>query len=193
MGTAITKPHAIQSPRPIDATGWFWSFVLLLAGVFYSQIFPVIGLLILLASPVCFVWQLKKWRNDFAIQRNASAWCQEHYASFGGSPIADLMVAIAHDTGRNICQLSPSTPLDDLNWITDEETKFNRHAPDRHQDWLDLIVRDARILRMNLSEFRGNSLNDAIMFVVTHTATSVNGIQSTTGPARHLDRPQIPS
>lgn len=193
MGTATTKLPAIQRPRPIDATGWFWSFVLLLAGLFYSQIFPVIGLLILLASPSCFVWQFKKWRDDFAIQQNAIAWCQEHYASFGDSPIGDLMVAIAHDTRRNICQLSPSTPLDDLNWITDDETKFNRHSPDRHRDWFDLIVGDARISRMNLSEFRGDTLHDAIMFVVIHTTTSVIGIQSPTGATRRRDRPQTPS
>ncbi len=193
MGTAAPKPLAIQRPRPIDATGWFWSFVLLVAGLFYSQIFPVIGLLILLASPVCFVWQFKKWRDDSAIQHHAITWCQKHYASFGDSPIGDLMMAIAHDTGRNICQLSPSTPLDDINWITGDETNLNRHSPDRHQGWLDLMVRDARISGMNPSEFRGDTLHDVMMFVVTQTTTSVNGIQSTTGPARHLDRPQIPS
>jgi hypothetical protein len=169
MDEAITKLPAIQRSRPIDATGWFWSFVLLFAGLFYSQIWPVVGVLLLLASPVCFIWQFKKWRGDSAISRQAVAWCHEHYAAHGDLPVADFIVALAHDTSCNLSQLTPETPLDKINWMSDDDhdVGWNTGYSNRHQIWLANVLRVARIPATDLSDFSGVTLHDAIHFVAT--------------------------
>ena len=170
MDTAATEAPGIQRSRPIDATGWFWSLVLLLAGLFYSHlghIWTVIGLVLLLASPVCFIWQFKKWRNDSAINRQATAWCRKFYVSYGGSPIVDLMVAIAHDTDCSFHHITPYTGLDELNWIAedDKDIYWGTDYSNRHQVWLSSVVRDARIPNVDPSEFSGSTLDDAVRFV----------------------------
>ena len=151
--TETTKSPSIQRYRSTDATSWFWSLVLVLAGLFYTQIFPIVGILLLLASLFCFIWQFKTWYQDSAINRHATVWCQNHYPSYGGSQVVDFMVALAHDTGCDFTQLTPSTPLDELNRIPED------------QMWLADLVDDAKIQHIDLSEFSGTTLHDAIQLV----------------------------
>lgn len=169
MSTTTTPPPAIQRNRPTDATGWFWAFVLLLAGLFYSHIWPVIGGLLLLASPLCFVRQFVKWRNDAAINRQATAWCRNYYASYGGTPVVDFMVAIVHDTGCDLNHVTPTTLLDELDGIPDDEEDFAGEGDDsdRHRLWLSDLLDDASIRDVDPSDFDGSTLHDAVGFVIT--------------------------
>ena len=162
-----TRFPSIQRYRPTDATGWFWSLALILAGIFYSQFFPTVGIILLLAASVCFLWQFKKWHRDSAINRKATAWCRDHYPSYGGSPVVDFMVALAHDTGCDFTQLTPSTLLDDLNSLPEEEDDICRGTvhSNRHQVWIADLVRDSRVRNIDLSQFSGTTLHDAIQFV----------------------------
>jgi len=141
--------------------------VFVLAGLFYSQIFPAIGIVLLLAGPFCFIWQFKKWYGDSAINRHATAWCQNHYPSYGDSPVVDFMVALAHDTGCDFTQLPPSTPLDDVNSLPEEDVDIHwgTEYSNRHQVWLAVLMHDARIRHIDLSKFSGTTLHDAIYFV----------------------------
>lgn len=162
----------IQRRRPIDASGWFWSFVSLLAGLFYSHIWPTIGVFCFLASVVCFFWQFKKWRDDYAINRDATAWCRTHYASLGETRVVEFMIVVAHDTGRNLNTLSPFTAIDDLNWIVegDDEAAWGTGPLNRNQMWLSFIANDANVPKADLSEFSGDTLHDVIIFVFTPKA-----------------------
>jgi hypothetical protein len=178
MSKATLLLPVLQRSRPIDATGLFWSLVLLFGGLFYSQIWPVIAAVCVFASFTSFIWQFKKWKSDRAVQRQATAWCQKHYASHGNSPVVDLIVAIAHDTGCNLNQLTPTTSLDELNWIADG-TEFYRGSGHihRHQVWLADVVREARIPNIDMSSFYGVNLHDAVLFVITPTKDCVTAVE----------------
>jgi hypothetical protein len=171
MGTVTTKLPAVQRSRPIDATGWFWSFVLLIAGLFYSQIWPIVGIAILLASPVCFIWQFKKWTTDSTIVKNATRWCERYYPNAGSTPVVDFMIAVAHATNPDFDKWSPSTSLDVLNWMSDDDQAeyWYPDAQDRTQAWLCNVIADAKITSTDLSNFSGTTLGDAInVFLTVH-------------------------
>ena len=79
------------------------------------------------------------------------------------------MVAFAHDTGCDFTQLTPSTPLDDVNSLPedDDDIYWGTEYSNRHHVWLADLVRDAKMQHIDLSEFSGTTLDDAIQFVVT--------------------------
>jgi hypothetical protein len=156
----------IQRVRPTDATGLFWLFVLLLAGPFYSQIFPGVGIVFLAAMPFLVSWQFKKWQRDSSINRQATAWCQQHYPTYGGTPVVDFIVALAHDTACDFTQLTPSILLDDVKLLPENyaDNYWSSKYTDR-QAWLADLVADARIRQIDFSAFSGATLHDAIQFV----------------------------
>jgi hypothetical protein len=164
MGMVTTKLPTVQRPRPIDATGWFWSFVLVLAGLFYRQIWPTLGILLLLASLGCFVWQFAKWRSDSAIKNDATNWCRKYYPDAGGAPVVDFMIAVAHQTAPDFGNWSPGTPLDDVSWTWDDDQAEYGYpeAQDRTQAWLFDILAVAKIPTTDDSHFLGATLGDAI-------------------------------
>jgi hypothetical protein len=170
MSTAPTSPHAIQRRRPTDGSGCFWSLVALVWGGFYCLIggvWTIIGSLILLASPACLMWQFAKWRHDSAIERQAIEWCQTFYPSCNGVPIADFMVAVAHHANGSLAQVTPSTPLAELDWTGEEREGIRTCAKfvNRHSAWLSTIASQSRISKVDAQRFSGTTLADAIVFV----------------------------
>lgn len=158
-----TLPEVLRS-RPIDATGWFWALVLLLAGWFYRQFWPVPGALLLAMSPVCFFWQFAQWRSDASIKRSATMWCRKFYPDAGGTPIVDFMIAVAHETGPDFGNWSPDTALDDLIGLrSDELDELCRPDPlPIRRTWILETFEVARIPPTDLSQFSGITLGDAI-------------------------------
>ena len=156
------SPPTVQRKRPVDAMGFFWSFVLILAGLFYGQIYSsvVVGGVFLLGALICFCWPFMKWSMDRSISRDATEWCQRHYPSYGDTPIVDFMVALGQVTGCDFDQLVPSTPLEFLNQVND---KIGFFLDD--QELLDFVIGEARIRNINFDGFSGSTLDDAIRFV----------------------------
>lgn len=162
-----TSLPSIRRVRPTDATGLFWLFVLLLAGLFYSQIFPGVGIFFLATTPFFVIWQFKKWQRDSGINRQAIVWCQQHYPTYSGTPVVDFMVALAHDATFDFTQLTPSIPLDDVKLRAENyHDNYWGTAYTNRQAWLADLVADARIREIDLSTFSGMTLHDAIQFVV---------------------------
>tara|TARA_R110002072_G_scaffold109021_2_gene236009 strand:+ start:279 stop:803 length:525 start_codon:yes stop_codon:yes gene_type:complete len=163
MSAALPKiPPRVTRPRPTDATGWFWAFVSLTVGLFFAAIFPPFAI-VLVAFPFCFLWQFKKWHADSSIVKAATNWCERHYPNAGDTPIVDFMIAVAHTTNVDLSKCSPDTPIDQLNWMADDDQAeyWYPDAQDCTQAWLYDVFADAKINAIDLSAFAGSTLSDA--------------------------------
>ncbi len=157
----------MMHPRPKDATGLFWACVSLVAGLFFAMVFPPLTC-VLAAVPFCCFWQFRKWRADSSIVQAATNWCRQNYPTAGNAPVVDFIVALAHDAEATPDQLSTTTKLDSLNWMScdDPATCGHSASQDRTQEWLEDLFDDAGIRGHNLSTFSGGTLNDAVKFLV---------------------------
>ncbi len=104
-----------QRAKPTDATGCGFAFFAFVIALFVGQVSIWMGVLFLLAIPCCLVWQIKIWRYDWRVHRDALDWCREHYPDAGGTPIVDLMIAVVEETPATVDSLLPTTLLDSLN------------------------------------------------------------------------------
>ena len=164
--TSVPRPlPSIQRKRPIDASGLFWSLVSILAGGFYGGMYsPVLYVVFGILAVFGVVWQFGNWRFDSAVNRQATEWCRIHYPEHGGTPVVDLMVAMAHVLDIHFENLLPSCRLIDL--IVSPDGVID--APFfRLPDMLQCMVHEARIRKIDCSTFTGSTLDDAIRFVVT--------------------------
>lgn len=156
---------AIHRPRPTDATGWFWTLVLVLFGCFYVFIWPAVGGALLLAAPFSFAWQFKKWHHDAEINRQARQWCENYYPTRGDAPVPDLIIALAHVTGCSPGHLTPDTALATL---TDDY--FENEYADPRRGLFEYVLAEARISVDSVGQFRGTTLDDAVRYVCDSAA-----------------------
>jgi hypothetical protein len=169
MKTRISKPHPfVPRGRPIDATGLFWSFVFVLFGCFYAGMyfgwnyFVFAGVLLLGVIPG-MLWQFQIWKLDSTINRQTTEWCNDHYPDLGGTPVVDLVVAMAHIFSIDFCRLTSSTLLVDLVISADgvNDTSFVELS-----EMLECIAHEARIRGVDWSSFSGTTVDDAVQFLV---------------------------
>ena len=161
----------MQRRRPIDATFWFWAGVLFITGLFYVEIFPVLGGVLLVVTFVCFLWQFRKWHNDGFVTRQAIAWCYKYYGTCENQPVVDFMVAFGHDTECRFDELEPSVVLGELSAIVSDGEQFS--CVGQLQDWLGDVLHDARIRDVDASQFVGITLHDAVQFATKCQQSSV--------------------
>lgn len=156
----------VTRPRPTDATGLLWAFVSMVAGLFYAAIFPAFAI-VLIACPLCLLWQFKKWRTDSSIVKAATNWCHLHYPNAGDTPVVDFMIALAHITHADLSECSPDTALDTLSciWDDDQFQYWYPEAKNRTQAWLCEVFEEAKIEMIDPSAFSGSTLSDAIPFM----------------------------
>lgn len=157
----------VTRPRPTDATGCFWAFISLVVGLIFGAIFPPLAF-VLIAFPFCILWQFKKWRTDSEIVTAATNWCGQHYPNAGGTPIVDFVIALVHSAGADLQDCSPETPIDVLNWMSDDDQAayWYPEPRDRTLAWLRDVLAEARINDIDLSAFSGTTLRDAINLIL---------------------------
>jgi hypothetical protein len=83
-------------------------------------------------------------------------------------PIADFMVAVAHHANCSLAQVTPSTPLADLDWTGEERDgiRMGSQSLNPHAAWLSAIANQSRISNVHAQLFSGTTLADAIRFIV---------------------------
>jgi hypothetical protein len=156
---------AIQRRRPIDASGLFWSLVFVLLGCFHvgMKSFVFAAAFFAIAIPGVLL-QFRVWKFDSRVNREATEWCRRQYPELGGTPIVDLLVAMAQNLSVDFATLTPSTLLVDLVLSPDGR---NDTAYIELSQMLQCVVHEARIKKVDCSGFAGSTLDDAIQFVIS--------------------------
>ena len=163
---------SIQRNRPIDASGLFWALVSILAGFFYGEIYSVVCYFIFgVSALLCVRSQFRTWASDMAIDRQATQWCQTHYPEFGGTPIVDFLVGLAHVLEIRFDGLTPTTPL--VHLILPDVRTFDAIELDL-PNLLRMAGREARLDNRDYASFTGLTLDDAIRFVAVSAESSSN-------------------
>ena len=156
----------LRKRRAVDASGLFWGLICLGGGLFYLSMFRVAGLLLLATAPLCFFWQLRKWRKDSTIVRDAAAWCQRFAAPHLELPVVDFVVAVVHNADCQIEDLLPSTNLNVLSGFSLEAEVYSGSGfTNANQVWLNDVLHEAKIKGPDPTRFFGSTLGDAIEFV----------------------------
>lgn len=147
----------------MDATGLFWGLVSLVVGLFFAAVFPTFAA-VLIACPFCFVWQVRKWRTDAAIVKEATKWCSQYCPNAGDLPVVDFIIAFAHLADVDISNCTPETNIDTLDWKAEYEQLSSWHpdAEDRTQARLFDVFAEAKINVNERSTIGGTTLQDAI-------------------------------
>lgn len=141
-----------QRSRPIDATGLFWGFLSVLAGLFYGRIYSSIwcDLSGIAVAAGCIFWQFQKWSFDSEVSTNAVEWCQKNYPLLGQTPIVDFVVAYCQITLCDVNQLTPESRFLHSDWAIEANSLMK------------IVLREARIPRGNVEDFSGATLEEAI-------------------------------
>ena len=162
----MTCQHRLKRARPTDVTGLFWALACLTVGaVLFLAAVPIIGLLMLAATPFFLADQIVTWRSEFLAKRDALFWCNKYYTSEMALPLVDFMIAFSLYTRCDLKQIDPSTHLSDIYGALDENNGWlDVHNFEWHQVWLASVFRNARIKKYDLKSFRGERLGDVIKF-----------------------------
>ena len=174
-------PPRVRHSRRTDATGIFWLLVLLfLAGFASVALGSVAALVCLAACPVCFAWQIIRWRADAVIVREATEWCRLHYPGAGDTSIVDFVIAVAHEAHEPVHSLSPATRLDYLNPMAAEERNGDGDFPcadvrDLNAIWLARTCHAAHINGIDVRGLQGETFGDAINQIVTTQRSPTKG------------------
>ena len=130
--------HRITRKRPIDATGIFWALVCLAFGYFLLWLIPVAGIAVLAAVPLCSIYQIWTWRNEYSAKQAAMRWCDTHFSSETDLPLVDFMTSLSLYARCDLETVKPSTRLDEIfelhddDWIDLTENEWN-------QMWLETV------------------------------------------------------
>lgn len=156
--------HDVSRKRPTDATGLFWAFVCLTFGVVLLVAVPFVGIVVIVSAPLCLIDQIVTWRNESRAKRDAIKWCGKYFDPEVGVPLVDFMIALTLHTRCSLECVGPSTELNDIYGMLDDDWIGIQDA-EWHQIWLADVFKDARIKIRDLKSFQGQRLEDVIQLV----------------------------
>ncbi|MEI2811240.1 MAG: hypothetical protein V9F00_13880 [Nocardioides sp.] len=117
-------------------------------------------------APLCFFWQLRKWRKDSTIVRDAAAVVPKIRCAHLELPVVDFVVAVVHNADCQIQDLLPSTNLNVLSGFSLEAEVYSGSGfTNANQVWLNDVLHEAKIKGPGPTRFFGSTLGDAIEFV----------------------------
>lgn len=172
--TTETLP-SIHRRRLSDASGLFWSLLIVLFGCVYAVMYfgenhLIIGVIVVVGMVPGVLWQFHIWKLDSAINRKSTEWCRRYYPESGGFPIVDLVVAMAHVLAFDFAALTPSSLLVDLAGPPDGT---DESPPVELSEMLQRIAHEARIRNVKWSSFSGTTVDDAVKFLIQSNTKDV--------------------